>query len=153
MASFGRNVIQSYGNRTFWLLYIGGAIAGGLCMQLFRPHNSIVIPEVGAGPAVSSLLTFYGLQNLQSVVFFFGFPIKMWAILAFVGFAAVTDPSKKDFGGMLAGLLMYQIFKVKMWRIIDDILKHLLFNILKTSTDIKILNIKKINKFNIIKLF
>ena len=115
MANFGKNVIQTHGNRTFWLLYLGGAISGGLCMQIFRPHNSIVIPEVGAGPAVSALLTFYGLQNLQNVVFLFGFPIKMWAILGVVGFVAITDPSKKDFGGMLAGLLMYQVFKVRMW--------------------------------------
>jgi hypothetical protein len=38
----------------------------------------------------------------------------MWGILAFVAVAALTDPSKKDFGGMITGLLMYQIFKIRM---------------------------------------
>lgn len=38
----------------------------------------------------------------------------MWIILGFVGLAAITDPSKKDFGGMIAGLLMYQILKIRM---------------------------------------
>lgn len=114
MASFGKSIINSHGNRVFWLLYLGGAISGGLFMQLFRPNNSIVIPEVGAGPAVSSLLTFYGMSNLRQTVLFFAFPIKMWVILAFVAFTALADPSKKDFGGMLTGLLVYQLFKIRM---------------------------------------
>ncbi len=114
MASFGKNIINSHGARTFWILYLGGAISGAFCMQLFRPNNSIVIPEVGAGPAVSSLLTFYGLSNLHQTVVFFAFPVKMWVILAFVGITALTDPSKKDFGGMITGLLMYQLFKIRM---------------------------------------
>ena len=115
MATFGRQIINSHGNRAFWLLYLGGAISGGMFMQLFKPHNSIVIPEVGAGPAVSSLLTFYGLQNLQQSVMLFGaVPIKMWFILGMVAFSALADPSKKDLGGMLTGLLVYQVFKVRM---------------------------------------
>lgn len=44
MASFGKNIINSHGSKAFWLLYLGGAISGGLCMQMFRPNNSIVIP-------------------------------------------------------------------------------------------------------------
>jgi membrane associated rhomboid family serine protease len=44
MASFGRSIINTHGNKIFWLLYLGGAISGGLCMQVFRPNNSIVIP-------------------------------------------------------------------------------------------------------------
>lgn len=90
MASFGKGIINTHGNKVFWLLYLGGAISGGLFMQLFRPHNSIVIPEVGAGPAVTSLLTFYGLSNLRQTVFFFAIPIKMWVILAFIGLSALT---------------------------------------------------------------
>lgn len=115
MASFGKYVINNHGNRVFWLLYLGGALSGAFCMQLFRPHNSIVIPEVGAGPAVSSILTFYAMSNLHQTVFFFAIPIKMWVILGFVAFSALTDPSKKDFGGMLTGLLVHQIFKIRMW--------------------------------------
>ena len=114
MFSFGKSIIISHGARAFWLLYLGGALSGAFCMQIFRPHNSIVIPEVGAGPAVSSILTFYGMSNLHQIVFFFGFPVKMWAIIAFVAVTALADPSKKDFGGMLTGLLMYQVFKMRM---------------------------------------
>lgn len=114
MATFGKGIINTHGNKVFWLLYLGGALSGGLFMQLFRPNNSIVIPEVGAGPAVTSLLTFYGLSNLHQTVFFFAIPIKMWVILAFIGISALTEPSKKDFGGMLTGLLVYQLFKIRM---------------------------------------
>ncbi len=114
MATFGKSIINSHGNKVFWLLYLGGAISGAFCMQMFKPHNSIVIPEVGAGPAVSALLTFYGMSNLHQSVIFLAFPIKMWVILAFVAVSALADPSKKDIGGMLTGLLVYQIFKIRM---------------------------------------
>ena len=115
MSSFGKQIINSHGNRVFWMLYLGGAISGGLFMQLFKPHNSIVIPEVGAGPAVSALLTFYGLNNLHHPVMFFGaFPVKMWFILAIVALSALSDPSKKDVGGMLTGLMVYQVFKIRI---------------------------------------
>lgn len=114
MFGFGRNIINSHGNKIFWLLYLGGAISGAFMMQLFKPHNSIVIPEVGAGPAVSSLLTFYGMYNMHQTVFLFAFPVKMWVILAFVGAMALTDPSKKDLGGMLTGLLVSQVLKIRM---------------------------------------
>jgi len=114
MMGFGKNIISSHGNKTFWLLYLGGAISGAFCMQLFRPNNSIVIPEVGAGPAVSSILTFYGMSNLHQTVYLFAFPVRMWVILAFVAVSALADPSKKDLGGMLTGLLMYQFFKLRM---------------------------------------
>jgi hypothetical protein len=45
---------------------------------------------------------------------FGAFPIKMWFILGFVLLTALSDPSKKDVGGMLTGLLVYQIFKIRM---------------------------------------
>lgn len=116
MATFGKSIINAHGNRVFWLLYIGGALSGAFCMQIFNPHNNngIVVPEVGAGPAVSSLLTFYGMSNLHQTVFLFAFPVRMWVILAFVAGSALMSPSKKDFGGMLTGLLMYQLFKLRM---------------------------------------
>lgn len=44
MMGFGKGIINTYGNKVFWLLYLGGAMSGGLFMQLFKPHNSIVIP-------------------------------------------------------------------------------------------------------------
>ena len=114
MMSFGKNIINMHGNRTFLILYLGGAMSGAFCMQLFRPNNSIVIPEVGAGPAISSILTFYAMSNLHQTIFFFAFPVKMWVILAVSAVSALADPSKKDLGGMLTGLLMYQIFKLRM---------------------------------------
>lgn len=113
LSSFGRQIVQSHGTRTLWLLYLGGAISGGFCMQLFKPYNSIVIPEVGAGPAVSSVITFYGMLNLQKPIMFFIFPMKMWVVLAIMGFFAFADPSKKNVGGMMTGFAMALIFKRK----------------------------------------
>jgi hypothetical protein len=54
------------------------------------------------------------MSNLHQSVIFFAFPIKMWVILAFVAVTALADPSKKDFGGMLTGLVVYQLFKIRM---------------------------------------
>jgi membrane associated rhomboid family serine protease len=112
--SFGRGIIANYGNKTFWMLYLGGAIAGAISMAVFKPHNSIIIPEVGAGPALSSLITFYALNNMHSYVYLFAFPIKMWVLFAAMGVFSITDPSKKDFGGMLMGLFMFLVFKTRM---------------------------------------
>ena len=70
---------------------------------------------MGAGPAISALITFYGLSNLHHPVMLFGaFPVKMWFILAFLALSALSDPSKKDVGGMLTGLMVYQIFKIRI---------------------------------------
>ena len=55
------------------------------------------------------------MYNMHQTVFLFAFPVKMWAILGFVGLMALTDPSKKDLGGMLTGLLVYQVLKIRMW--------------------------------------
>jgi hypothetical protein len=38
---------------------------------------------------------------------------------------ALTDPSKKDLGGMIVGLVLSQIFRVRFWNV--DWLKDLLF--------------------------
>jgi hypothetical protein len=55
------------------------------------------------------------MSNLhQSVMLFGAFPIKMWFIIAVVAFSALADPSKKDVGGMLTGLLVYQVLKIRM---------------------------------------
>ena len=112
--SFGRGIIASHGNKTFWILYLGGAIAGAISMSVFKPHNSIIIPEVGAGPALSSLITFYALNNMHSYVMLFAFPVKMWVLFAVMGVFTLTDPSKKDFGGILMGLFMFLLFKTRM---------------------------------------
>jgi membrane associated rhomboid family serine protease len=68
---------------------------------------------VGAGPAISSLLTFYAMNNMSQTVLLFFFPVKMWILLSIVGFMALTDPSKKDLGGMIVGLVLSQIFRVR----------------------------------------
>jgi hypothetical protein len=55
------------------------------------------------------------MSNLQQSVMLFGaIPIKMWFLLGVVAFSALADPSKKDVGGMLTGLLVYQVFKLRM---------------------------------------
>jgi hypothetical protein len=70
---------------------------------------------VGAGPAISALITFYGLNNLHNPIMFFGaFRVKIWFILAFIALSALSDPSKKDIGGMLTGLMVYQVFKIRI---------------------------------------
>jgi hypothetical protein len=47
-------------------------------------------------------------------MFFGAFPVKMWFILAIVALSALSDPSKKDVGGMLTGLMVYQVFKIRI---------------------------------------
>jgi hypothetical protein len=55
------------------------------------------------------------MSNLHQQVMLFGaIPVKMWFILGFVAVSALSDPSKKDLGGMLTGLLVYQIFKIRI---------------------------------------
>lgn len=114
LASFGKGIQMQFGAKYVWWLYLLGGLFGGVCMQIAMPYSPVVIPQVGADASISALLTFYGLFNLQNSVQFFFFPVKMWVLLSLMGFYCLVEPSKKNFGGMIAGLLVYQLFKVKI---------------------------------------
>lgn len=105
---------MQFGPKIVWMLYAGGALAGGIAMALGMPQMPMVVPQVGADPAVTALIAFYGMFNLQSQVLLFFFPVRMWVLLSLMGVYCLFEPSKKDFGGMLAGLLVYQLFRFKM---------------------------------------
>ncbi len=84
-------------------------------MNIFMPHNSIVMPQVGADSAIAALITFYGMFNLQQHILLFFFPVKVWILLSIMGvYSLMADPSKKNLGGMIYGALMYRLFKMKV---------------------------------------
>lgn len=114
LASFGRIIQMSFGAKYIWWLYVVGGLFGGICMQMAMPYGPVVVPQVGADASISALLTFYGLFNLQNSMYLFVFPVKMWVLLSLMGIYSLIEPSKKNFGGMVAGLLIYQLFKVRI---------------------------------------
>ena len=116
IASFGRAIKLQYGNKMVWWLYLLGAISGGLTMQFGMPYTPMVIPQVGADASIASILTFYGFCNLNQSILFFVFPMRMWVLLAIMGLYCLFEPSKKNLGGMLAGLVVYQLFRVRLIR-------------------------------------
>jgi membrane associated rhomboid family serine protease len=112
---FVGNAIKSqYGNKYIWYLYLTGALFGAICMNTFMPYNSIVIPQVGADSAISAFLTFYGLLNPHQSIMIFVFPVKFWVLLAIMGaYSFIGDPTKKNCGGMIAGLMIYQMMRMR----------------------------------------
>lgn len=81
IASFGRALRMNYGNKVLWWLYILGAIGGGITMQLGMPNMPMIVPQVGADAAIASMLTFFGLFNMQHTVMLFFVPVPMWVLL------------------------------------------------------------------------
>ena len=114
IGSFGRGLRMQFGNKIIWMLYIVGALAGGISMQLGMPNMPLVVPQVGADSAVTAMITFYGMFNLHNQVLLFFFPVRMWVLLGIMGVYCLFEPTKKNIGGMMAGLMIYQLFKVKM---------------------------------------
>ena len=47
-------------------------------MNFGMPNLPMVVPQVGADAAISSILTFYGLLNLHQTVLLFFIPVNMW---------------------------------------------------------------------------
>lgn len=80
IASFGRSIRMMYGNKVMWWLYLLGAVAGGLAMNFGMPNLPMVVPQVGADAAITSMITFYGLLNLRHTVLLFFFPVPLWVI-------------------------------------------------------------------------
>ena len=78
LVSFGRGIRLQFGNKVIWWSYLLGAIAGGLAMQFGMPYTPMEIPQVGADAPIFSMLTFYGLFNLNHSVLLFIFPVRMW---------------------------------------------------------------------------
>jgi membrane associated rhomboid family serine protease len=111
----GKAISMRCGSKYVWLLYLGGGLTGSVFMNIFMPHNSIVMPQVGADASISAIISFYGVFNLQSQFILFFFPIRVWVLLAMMGaYSLLADPSKKNFGGLIFGALMYRLFKMKM---------------------------------------
>lgn len=105
---------MQYGNKIIWLLYIIGALTGGLAMQFGMPQMPAIVPQVGADAPLASMITFYGLHNLQNQVMFFFFPMRMWVLLGLMGVYCLFDPTRRNLGGMVAGLIVFQLFKFRI---------------------------------------
>jgi membrane associated rhomboid family serine protease len=84
LGSFGQTISRQFGKKVVWWLYLLGAFAGGLSMYFGMPHMGMVAPQTGAGPAISSLITFYGLFNLRNSVLLFFFPVKIWVNVSII---------------------------------------------------------------------
>ena len=83
-------------------------------MLLGMPNMPMVVPQVGADSAVTAMISFYGMFNLHQTVLLFFFPVRMWILLGLMGVYCLFDPTRKNIGGMMAGLVCYQLFKVKI---------------------------------------
>ena len=117
LASFGRAISMSYGNKYIWWLYLLGAFFGAAFMHIGMPQApGMIIPQVGADAPISAMLTFYGLQNMYQTVLLFVFPVRMWVLLSLLTVYSLFEPSKKNFGGVIAGLTIYQMYRFKMIR-------------------------------------
>jgi membrane associated rhomboid family serine protease len=114
LVGLGRMIQIQYGPKVVWMLYMLGALFGGAFMQIGSPRTPAVIPRVGGDASISAMLTFYGLFNLQNQILLFFFPVRFWVLLSLMGVYAIFEPDKKNFGGMVAGLLVYQLFKFRM---------------------------------------
>lgn len=111
----GKGISMRCGSKYVWLLYLGGAISGSFFMNMFMPHNSIVMPQVGSDSAIAAIITFTGLFNLRQQFLVFFIPIRVWIFLSLMGvYSLVADPSKRNIGGMIFGALMYRLFRMKM---------------------------------------
>lgn len=80
IASFGRAITMQYGNRIIWILYLFGALAGGLAMNFGMPQLPLVTPQVGSDAALSAMITFYGMLFRDRRVLLFFFPVPFWVI-------------------------------------------------------------------------
>lgn len=115
LGSFGRAIAHHYGNKMIWWIYLLGAFFGACFMHIGMPRTpGMIFPQVGADAPISAMLTFYGLQNLYQSVMFFFFPVRMWVLLGLLSVYSLFEPSKKNFGGVIAGLTIYQMYRFRM---------------------------------------
>ncbi len=119
----GRIVESIIGKRSFFILYLSGAVIGGLAFLLF--HLNDFRSVVGASAAVSALLAFFCLQFYERPVTFllyFVFPVKIkpkWIFWGFLGVStyylltselqgANSIAHSAHLGGFLTGAVYYR---------------------------------------------
>lgn len=109
----GRAIQMSAGHKYIWLLYISAAIFGGITSTVFQRPSPYIQPQVGAESVIAAYLTFLACLNPHATFYLFFFPVKAWVLVATLGFySLVTDPHKKSFAGVTAGLTVFQMMRV-----------------------------------------
>ena len=105
--------IQGVGNKYIYWLYGLGTIMGGITGSLFQRPSPYIQPQVGCESVIAAYLTFLAMLNPQAQFYLFFFPVRAWVLVALLGFySLVSDPQKKYFSGITAGLTVYQMRRV-----------------------------------------
>jgi membrane associated rhomboid family serine protease len=115
MYFFGNAIRVQYGGKYLTWLYLSGAIGGSIFMSLFMPYQPVVMPQVGADSATAAIITFYGIMNRSQTVLLFFIPMKLWVLVGLMGaYSLLADPSKRNLGGMIAGMSVYMAFRGRL---------------------------------------
>lgn len=125
--SFGRTVEQILGKQSFLILYLSGAVIGGLTYLLFHLNDANFV--VGASAAVTALLSFFCLRFYERPITFllyFVIPVTIKPKWIFWGFLALSTyfllfselqaagtsrpgiAHSAHLGGFLAGFVYYR---------------------------------------------
>jgi membrane associated rhomboid family serine protease len=110
----GRSIQMNVGAKYVYWLYGLGALFGGATTAVFQPPSPYIAPQVGADSVIAAYLTFIALMNPQQTFFVFFFPVKAWVAICCLGFySLLTDPNKKFFAGITAGVTVHQMMRAR----------------------------------------
>lgn len=136
----GTPTYEQLGRRDFLILYIGGALLGGIAW-LTLSWDTPMASLVGASAAISAVLIFFCCSHAEETVFLFPiFTLKAkWLGWIFIGIQLIYLPAElssssatsysSHLGGALFGFLFYKFFYKKDTSWIPE------FNFSKTSVE------------------
>lgn len=119
---FGRFVTNLFDERRFLVIYLLGAICGGLLYML--AYNIFPVFEssrgylIGASAAVRAIMIFIAVYTPQTMVRLIFFNVRLWQIgVAVVLFDLIQIPSSGNAGGLIAhlgGALLGYLYAVQL---------------------------------------
>jgi len=113
MGLMGRAIHSIAGPKYIWWLYGLGSLFGGMSTAAFQLPSPYIQPQVGPESAIAAYITFIAMFNPQQTFFLFFFPIKAWVLIFILGgYSLLTDPNKKYFAGITAGLTVFNMRRV-----------------------------------------
>ena len=109
----GRAIQQGVGKKYIYWLYGLGALFGGVSTAVFKRPSPYIEPQVGPESAIASYITFLAMMNPHQTFYLFFFPVKAWVLIFMLGFySLISDPNKRSFAGITAGLTVFQMRRV-----------------------------------------
>lgn len=113
MGLMGRVIQSVAGPKYIYWLYGLGSLFGGLSTAVFQRPSPYIQPQIGPEGAIAAYLTFIAMLNPHQTFLFFFFPIKAWVLILLLGsYSLLTDPHKRSFAGITAGLTVFNMRRV-----------------------------------------